>query len=576
MFGIIDNEDNEEIIELKEENINSFNETSIKTIEKAKNGSKLETKCNFEHKTYDIRSYFQTLDTNKPTNSQTITREVDKNAEKFIKKQKFIMTENRSSLKLLKTDNKSREIEKSTKVSDSSNGSQSSPQKMRLWIPKSGINSSYKLISISPSNRIQLNLESEEPESDLISDDQYFRYLGLISSQKTSSTAINWPLRKISCLKCLPKRSSDGNIILTDICPKPLQSLPETNSSSKVNENSCEVSRRKLAKHQWLEEVRDNTQNLSENQKQIDKQKNEIEKKRAKELREWKKDTLNLISSFDISSFMGKRIFRSLFEMLTDLDKYLLIINCENYCLNNLFNYLSQSSVNLNNSSNTISRISRNRNGIDWNPRNYQFNYCFNRRQRLDKWKRMETGLDWKSRILKSHCKRLYVKMKKIINCPLCSQTIDNNHQCYEWEKNMTEGTDDSDLKRQSNDEIIIIEDDFNQHLLKNNSRLSHEISDESSSNSDMNCDQEVNDVIFIDEVVVQNDTVFKMKQKCAENEPVITFCDLSQNISILKSRPLQTSNDLNRDSVTEHSYVQKNSYIESKEFVFGSNLFKN
>jgi hypothetical protein len=121
-----------------------------------------------------------------------------------------------------------KEVVNCVKVSHSFVRSQaiSSPQKMRLWVPQRPQSSVYKLVQISHTNAKSVKLESDEPESDLICDDEYFKYLGLIGSKKLDSLQINslnrWPLRTVARVNSSPKRNIDGDIILSDIYQKPM------------------------------------------------------------------------------------------------------------------------------------------------------------------------------------------------------------------------------------------------------------------------------------------------------------------------------------------------------------------
>jgi hypothetical protein len=325
--------------------------------------------------------------------------------------------------------------------------------------------------------------------------------------------------------------------------------MTETESTSNSNEANCEVSRKKLAKQKWLNEVRDNTQRLVQ-QKQIEKVKDDNYRKREKELRESKKEALHLASSFDISSFMGKRVFRSLFKALDDLDKYLLTVKCENNCFDELVDYLSATNMSFNNlSANSVSRITRNSNNCDWNPRRNQHTYCFNKRERLEKWKTLETGLDWRSRLLKSQCKRVFIKMFRVIKCPLCSQTIDSEHQCsesefdYDFSYNCNDSQTSCVKQNDSNDEIVIIEEHLNNNQLKCEDHFV--VNNKNCCDSHMKSNEEDDDVIFIEEVNQTTKNVLKLKQMFIESKPVFSSSDSLQTMQFFKSRTLQTSNDL-------------------------------
>ncbi|CAG2177064.1 unnamed protein product, partial [Oppiella nova] len=152
----------------------------------------------------------------------------------------------------------------------------------------------YQIVHKNGVQQIQTPVVRElpEPESDLISDDQFFKYLGLIdnkSLETQTKCALNvWPLREISKVKNKLKTNPNGDLILTNIA---------SNGSSNTCEET-EVSRRTAAKQQWLDEVRDNTQN------HLQRFQDQMSGNGSLYL---SKDSMNLLSGFELSSFMGKR-----------------------------------------------------------------------------------------------------------------------------------------------------------------------------------------------------------------------------------------------------------------------------
>ncbi|CAG2177081.1 unnamed protein product, partial [Oppiella nova] len=155
----------------------------------------------------------------------------------------------------------------------------------------------YQIVHKNGVQQIQTPVvrELREPESDLISDDQFFKYLGLIdnkSLETQTKCALNlWPLREISKVKNKLKTNPNGDLILTNIA---------SNGSSNTSEETekTEVSRRTAAKQQWLDEVRDNTQN------HLQRFQDQMSDNGSLYL---SKDSMNLLSGFELSSFMGKR-----------------------------------------------------------------------------------------------------------------------------------------------------------------------------------------------------------------------------------------------------------------------------
>ena len=100
---------------------------------------------------------------------------------------------------------------------------QSLPKKRYLVSQKSG--KVYEIVDKSQVNGLSVRLEIPEPDTDLISDDQYFKYLNLIGTKRltndSKSTLRLWSLRNISKVQTLVKSDANGNVICPNVCPKP-------------------------------------------------------------------------------------------------------------------------------------------------------------------------------------------------------------------------------------------------------------------------------------------------------------------------------------------------------------------
>lgn len=122
------------------------------------------------------------------------------------------------------------------------------------------------------------------------------------------------------------------------------------------------------------------------------------------------------ISKVDLSSPLGRRLLSNVPNHLRlTPSRSDLIPIYEKYCgtsnksvFHSLINNMPNSSV----ISNPIkSRITRSNNSINgavcasWGPRNYTHIYTFSKEQRLERAANLETGLDWKGRILSYCCK---------------------------------------------------------------------------------------------------------------------------------------------------------------------------
>lgn len=93
-----------------------------------------------------------------------------------------------------------------------------------------------------------------------------------------------------------------------------------------------------------------------------------------------------------------------------------------------------------------------------WGPRLFHHQYSFNKMQRMEKYKRLETGLDWKGRLLALSLKPVKVVVEKILTCPCCHGPVDPEvgHSCgnpEELAKYMTEDVDMENEAVRSNDE---------------------------------------------------------------------------------------------------------------------------
>ena len=365
--------------------------------------------------------------------------------------------------------------------------------------------------------------------------------------------------------------------------------MKSSESEMGTNDDVNGVSRRKLAKSQWLTEVKDNTNRLTDENYKF---KDERTRRREKELKEWQTNALNTISSFDLSSSMAQRLFSTLFCPLNQLDKYLKTINYEEFCDDSYGEY----TLNSTSSSSFVTRISRTRDGNDWSSRKYHHKYCFNRFERLEKWRQLETGLNWRSRLLKSRCRQLLVPLNRIKWCPICIKTIslEPRHQCYEFEPHMRTSTSampsmsglssNSSLtsnKCDSSDEVIVIGDDF----LEEDLIPVNEFHDIQSSLEVIKPDVDEDD----DEVMIVEE-VFKTKELNVIVKPILTSLpktssseDCLGNGSSNQTFSHKT-NQINCKTVAEEchtiSLVRNNSKTnpnssQQKGFDFASNLLK-
>jgi hypothetical protein len=143
-------------------------------------------------------------------------------------------------------------------------------------------------------------------------------------------------------------------------------------------------------------------QKLNEEEERYRKMKNNEQRKR--EQREEQKQELEVYTnSFEWTSLMGQRVRNS----APDSELAANDINLKNCKIG----YIPQTTK----SSTRITRSNTGFAGIDkmWGPRSESHEYCFTRKQRLEKYKRLETGLNWKSRIIAMQCKSVGLGIKK-------------------------------------------------------------------------------------------------------------------------------------------------------------------
>ncbi|CAG2110690.1 unnamed protein product [Medioppia subpectinata] len=425
-------------------------------------------------------------------------------------------------------------------------------------VDKRAVECAVSALSVGPTR-----VEASEPESDLISDDQFFKYMGLIGHntlRTASQTLLNaWPLRHISRVvnKDNPPVDTNGRV----------------GGSAGVMSG---VSRRTASKQQWLEEVRDNKLvqhndcRGSKGTKKCDKDTN--------------KESLNVISEFDFSSLMGKHMFRQLLcEKLNELQKYMQTLSVENYCL---CDFSVKMSLNANIAVNYMPRITRH--GSDWSSRHKHHIYCFNRQQRLEKWRRFETGLNWRSRLLKKRCRRLTVRLNRMTKCPICTKTIDFNprHQCWQFDAHLrpqplpNQYLANTCHSKDSSHEIIIIGDDFMDEEMDQQISCEPIVDNINSEEVIKASDSDDDDVMIIKEVLTPKPSISikfsSMGDGGRHSHPVLNNL-LTANRNVRKPYPLTDCNHLPTLRETNISIVSK-SYSNRKEsndtkMVYGSHF---
>ena len=130
---------------------------------------------------------------------------------------------------------------------------------------------------------------------------------------------------------------------------------------------------------------------------------------------ELKQELENYCNAFEISSLMGRRVRLSLVKPTLNVVQIFedMWKRIESHC--NQMDILSVSAPQNTKLSTRITRSTTGFAGIDrmWGPRNEAHQYSFTRRQRLERYYRIDTGLNWKSRLVKKHCRRIDVEVAK-------------------------------------------------------------------------------------------------------------------------------------------------------------------
>ena len=119
-------------------------------------------------------------------------------------------------------------------------------------------------------------------------------------------------------------------------------------------------------------------------------------------------------NAFEISSLMGRRVRLSLDDHSPNPQQVCVLnYQIEKYC--NQMDIVSVSAPQNAKLSTRITRSTTSFAGLDrmWGQRNDSHQYSFTRRQRLNRYLKLETGLDWKSRLVKKHCRTIDVEVAK-------------------------------------------------------------------------------------------------------------------------------------------------------------------
>ncbi|CAG2100498.1 unnamed protein product [Medioppia subpectinata] len=317
---------------------------------------------------------------------------------------------------------------------------ESSPRRMRLWeCPKSpkspsmasAVNSnsrtdslranSYRILR-SHSHDLRQWTACDERENSLMSVSEYNRYLGLIRVQSLTqldAKQLNagFNLRNISKSGTYSVSETTGRPILDPDFLfhnlvddyKPINIEPKEDTKKKKKNGSKTMTANK---------IKDKYKKLEKHKKQI--------------VKEWRRQYLKCHTVYPFSSPMGHRVMASLRNQNLEVQRVeSLVRKYETYCsLKIRFRNKPDNKLNKWRAHN-VERLTI---GQELSQRQHTLDvhqYSFTRRQRLDKWQRLTTGIDWKSRIVALSCHRsVEVLVPKLMRCPFCRHQIDIDHSC--------------------------------------------------------------------------------------------------------------------------------------------------
>jgi hypothetical protein len=163
-----------------------------------------------------------------------------------------------------------------------------------------------------------------------------------------------------------------------------------------------------------------------------------FEKRRKEEKNEsenrWKGPDIKCMTTFPLVSAMGQRVYRSLCNRSQALDQSrieAITRRNETFCSTKVRIRISKKIPKWNKwKTKNIETIAF-RTDFSKNGGIGCHQYSFNRRQRLEKLRRFETRLNWRSRLLALNCdKNLSIDLKRITHCPICCLKLEDNHSC--------------------------------------------------------------------------------------------------------------------------------------------------
>ncbi|XP_054166462.1 uncharacterized protein LOC128963940 [Oppia nitens] len=323
-----------------------------------------------------------------------------------------------------------REVDNSvTAAAATNNAVNSSPKRMRLWVNNTASSSNpdqhlrqqssnYRTLR-SHSNDLKHWTKCEERENSLMSSSEYNRYLNLISVKHVNrlddkQVMNSFALRDIA--KCDHYFADNCDQILVNSLSQQLKpKLIDADNNTNANVILNNIKRRKRIVNKIKEKYR-----IIERQKQLI-------------VNQWRSQYLRCLSIFPLSSPMGSRVclaFKCQTPGKTKLEAY--VKKYEASCttryrhriglIDNKYNRWKSDDLE---KRCTIMELTHKNQVIG------SHQYSFTKRQRLDRLRRFDTGIDWKSRLLNLHCNPFVrLSITRCYLCPLCRQPIGDDHSC--------------------------------------------------------------------------------------------------------------------------------------------------
>jgi hypothetical protein len=383
----------------------------------------------------------------------------------------------------------------------------------------------------SKSESISLLVEEEYNEKEFNSMNElseYCLHLDLVSNQLLSNKSMDslktsYPLRRIARIEPLVRDQFgdiilDGNVVIN-------QTIEQNDNWVENNETSNQY----LLRNKFSQQLKTRL-SVNKTEKQMEKV--------LKREHNLKMKSLKGVSRLPFSTSLGLRVCRTLPQnCLSSTHIPNTIQKSEPFCRTNQ-SYKSWSISKYNNwNCSSIERKTFRTNftkGSD-----DSFYYSFNRRQRLEKMKRIETGLNWRSRLRSLHCKQLFVKLFNCQNCCICGNHLNVGHNCDESANNSLV----SELSNKQLDQSFDLSESGFDSMSQNNSIESSVYGLKSDQHLESDLVQKIDKSFVVKGITIDERDIDFISNKCSfgKNDRILTI-NLDQ---CLNDRICETDLDL-------------------------------